>query len=143
MQYVDTSVLVAYLTPEVYSSQAIRTFCDTKRHPLAISLWTETEFFSALGIKYRTKQLTEAQALSVQKQYESLKDQFIWLPIIDRDYRTASDFLKHWQSGLRAGYALHLAVATNHNSLLLSLDERLVKAAKQLGIDAEGLRESK
>jgi uncharacterized protein len=96
-----------------------------------------------LGIKYRTKQLTEAQALSVQKQYESLKDQFIWLPIIDRDYRTASDFLKHWQTGLRAGDALHLAVATNHNSLLLSLDERLVKAAKQLGIDAEGLRESK
>ncbi len=142
MQYVDTSVLVAYLTPEVYSAQAIRAFCDTKRHPLAISLWTETEFISALGIKYRTKQLTEAQALLVQERYESLKNQFIWLPVIDRDYKTASDLLKHWQTGLRAGDALHLAVAANHNALLLSLDERLVKAAKELGIAAEGLRAS-
>lgn len=66
----------------------------------------------------------------------------VWLPVTDKDYQTASDLLKHWQTGLRAGDALHLAVATNHNSLLLSLDERLVKAAKQLGIDAEGLRES-
>lgn len=140
MQYVDTSVLVAYLTPEIYSAQAIRAFCDIKRHPLAMSLWTETEFFSALGIKCRTKQLTEAQAQAVKEKYASLKTQFILLSVTDKDYETATQLLKQWQTGLRAGDALHLAVASNHNSLLLSLDERLVKASKELGIAAEGLK---
>lgn len=142
MRYVDTSVLVAYLTPEAYSAQAIKIFCEPKNHPLAISLWTETEFFSVLGIKCRTNQLTEAQSLLVQEQYTSLKAQFIWLPITDSEYLTASNLLKHWQTGLRAGDALHLAIANNHSALLLSLDERLVKAAKQLNIAAQWLRET-
>lgn len=143
MQYVDTSVLVAYLVDETYSKQANQALREENRYPLAISLWTETEFFSALGIKCRTRQISETQWLDVQKQYHLLKAHFVWLPVTDKDYKTATDLLKGWQTGLRAGDALHLAVATNHNSLLLSLDERLLKAAKELGIAVEGLRESK
>ena len=142
MQYVDTSVLVAYLVEEIYSKQANQALREKNRYPLAISLWTETEFFSALGIKCRTRQISETQWLDVQQQYHLLKAHFVWLPVTDKDYKTATDLLKRWQTGLRAGDALHLAVATNHNSLLLSLDERLVKAAKELGIAAEGLRAS-
>jgi predicted nucleic acid-binding protein len=140
MQYVDTSVLVAYLVPETYSALAIQVMCEIHRKPLAISVWTETEFFSALGIKLRTQQLNEDDAQRVQERYQLLKSMFVWLPVTDKDYHTATHFIKHWQTGLRAGDALHLAIAANHNSLLLSLDERLVKAANTLNIPAEWLR---
>ena len=140
MQYVDTSVLVAYLAPETYSARAIQVMRDKDRQPLAISAWTETEFFSALGIKCRTKQLNEEEALRIEEQYQFLKPHFVWLPVTDRDYQTATNFLRHWQTGLRAGDALHLAVSKNHNALLVSLDERLVKAATQLNAAAEWLR---
>lgn len=79
MQYVDTSVLVAYLTPETYSATAIQVMLDINRQPLAISAWTETEFFSALGIKLRTKQLNEEQAKRVAQQYQSYKFSFLSL----------------------------------------------------------------
>lgn len=140
MQYVDTSVLVAYLTLETYSARAIQVMRDINRQPLAVSTWTETEFFSALGIKLRTKQLNEEQAQRVEKQYQLCKSSFIWLSVTDKDYQTASKLLKHWQTGLRAGDALHLAIATNHNALLLSLDERFAKAANMLNMPAEWLR---
>ena len=139
MQYVDTSVLVAYLVDETYSEQANKTLREENRYPLAISLWTETEFFSALGIKCRTKQITEIQWVEVQEKYFLLKPHFDWLPVIDSDYQTATELLKHWQTGLRAGDSLHLAIANRYNALLLSLDNRLVIAANQLGIAAECL----
>lgn len=142
MQYVDTSVLVAYLVDETYSEQANQALREENRYPLAISLWTETEFFSALGIKCRTKQITEIQWLAVQEKYFLLKPHFDWLPVTDSDYLTAIELLKHWQTGLRAGDALHLAIANRHNALLLSLDKRLVIAAKQLGMVAECLNQT-
>ena len=73
------------------------------------------------------------------EKYFLLKPHFDWLPVIDSDYQTATELLKHWQTGLRAGDALHLAIANRHKALLLSLDNRLVIAANQLGIVAECL----
>lgn len=140
MQYIDTSVLVAYLVEEAYSNLADQVFNEEHRQPLAISAWTETEFFSALGIKCRTKQITETQSLETQEQYLLLKPSLVWLPVTAQAYQTATELVKHWQTGLRAGDALHLAIANHHHALLLSLDERLVKAANILNLPAEWLR---
>ena len=142
MQYIDTSVLVAYLVSETYSELAIQTMRNAQRKPLAISTWTETEFYSALGIKCRTQQITEKQYRDVQEHYLSIKPNWVWLPVSDANYQMASHFLKHWQTGLRAGDALHLAIATHHNALLLTLDERLAKAAKVLSCSSEWLCEA-
>ena len=142
MQYVDTSVLIAYFVPETYSAQAEQALRDTGRYPLALSAWTETEFVSALGIKCRTGQLNEAQSLAVQRQYAEQAEKFIRLPVTDADFRVAGELLRDWRTGLRSGDALHLAVAHRHGALVLSLDERLVLAAGQLGIAAEWLRQA-
>lgn len=48
MRYVDTSVLIAYLTPE-------KAFMLSVGEHLAISSWSELELLSALGVKLRTK----------------------------------------------------------------------------------------
>ena len=53
MRYVDTSVLIAYLTRETGSDVA-EAFMRSQGEPLAISSWTEVELLSAFGLKVRT-----------------------------------------------------------------------------------------
>ncbi len=140
MHYIDTSVLVAYLVEETYSELADNVCTDENRQPLAISAWTETEFFSALGIKCRTEQITETQWFETQEQYLLLKPSLVFVPVLEKDYLTATNFVKHWQTKLRAGDALHLAIAANNDARLLSLDKRLAEAASYFNIPAEWLR---
>ena len=140
MHYIDTSVLVAYLIPEKYSSQAEEALRQPSHYPLALSLWTETELISALGIKCRTGQINESDMQKALDQYETLDGYFIRLQVQDEDYRNAAKLLQNWRTGLRAGDALHLAIAQRHSNIVLSLDERLVSAGLQAGIAAKCLR---
>jgi len=56
------------------------------------------------------------------------------LPNAD-DFDLAKTYLANHASGLRAGDALHLAVAKNHDSkAIYSLDKTLLKAGKMLGL---------
>ncbi|BCU07504.1 type II toxin-antitoxin system VapC family toxin [Allochromatium tepidum] len=140
MHYVDTSVLIAYLVPEKYSVLADLSLRDPAHRPLALSAWTETELVSALGIKCRTEQVEESDRRKALEQYERLRDHFVHLPVLHDDYLSAARLLQDWRLGLRAGDALHLAIAHRHSCITLSLDERLVKAGRQAGIAALCLR---
>jgi len=140
MRYIDTSVLVAYLLPETYSEQAERALQQPENYPLALSAWTETELHSALGIKCRTGQIEVPGMNAVLQQYYALRPHFLRLEVMDTDYRLANELLSHWRAGLRAGDALHLAIAKRYDCPIISLDERLVRAGVQAGIQAVGLR---
>jgi predicted nucleic acid-binding protein len=50
----------------------------------------------------------------------------------------ATQFLGHFQTGLRAGDALHLAVVSNHQYKIYTLDNGLMRAAKILQLDCCG-----
>jgi predicted nucleic acid-binding protein len=51
------------------------------------------------------------------------------------DFELAKEYLAHFQSGLRAGDALHLAVARNRGSeRIYSLDNTMLKAGRSLGL---------
>ncbi|MFG1466891.1 type II toxin-antitoxin system VapC family toxin, partial [Xanthobacter sp. DSM 24535] len=51
------------------------------------------------------------------------------------DYDLAKKFLGTFETGLRAGDALHLAIASNHQAgAIYSLDKVLFKAGKILGL---------
>jgi predicted nucleic acid-binding protein len=141
MHYVDTSVLMAYLVPETYSAQAEAALRNPAHTPLAVSAWTETELVSAFGIKCRTKQIDESDMQKGLAQYEALRGFFVHLQVRHEDYRSAGTLLKDWRLGLRAGDALHLALAQRHSCVMLSLDERLVNAGQQAGIAAICLRQ--
>jgi hypothetical protein len=53
------------------------------------------------------------------------------------DFDLATRFLQHYRTGLRSGDALHLAIAQNHNAdRFFTLDAKLIKAAKMVGIPA-------
>jgi len=49
-------------------------------------------------------------------------------------FRTAAAFADQYALGLRAGDALHLAIAAEHGATLCTLDRRLADAGGALGV---------
>ena len=71
MIYLDTSVVVALLTPEESSSRALDWFAQS-REPLISSDWLITETHSALGMKQRLHGLSAEARLAAGQQFERL-----------------------------------------------------------------------
>jgi len=136
MHYLDTSVLVPLFLPEE-TSERIQSWFETQgAEGLAISDWTLTEFSSALGLKVRAKVLKAAQAQTAEDLLARLaKDSLQVLTPNRNDYACASTFLGRYALGLRAGDALHLAIARNAGAAAVySLDRKFVAAGRRLRI---------
>ena len=143
MLYLDTSFLVPYFVSEESSEKVEAYLRGLEGEELVLSAWTATEFVSALGLKVRTKQLDKSSASAALAAFRELGEgYFNWLAVSPGDFKAASAYLEKWNLGLRAGDALHLAVAkTNGVKKLLTLDERMLKAARALRIPAStGIR---
>lgn len=137
MLYVDTSILVAALTSESLTADAQDWLGRQQAGELAISDWVMTEFSAALSMKLRGGFLPapdRAEALAVFS--EMAEASFHVLPVTISDFRVAARFADQHSTGLRAGDALHLAVASNHGARIRALDKGLVAAAQALGISA-------
>ena len=135
MIYLDTSVVVALLTPEERSSSALDWFGQSCEH-LISSDWLITETHSALGIKQRHHGLSSAARQVAGEQFERLLEGGVELRSLDRErFRQAAELLQDPGLGLRAGDALHLAVALHsHCTHLASFDSRMQQAAAALGM---------
>lgn len=134
MQYVDTSVLVSLFVPEP-DSATVRAWFDAR--PTAsfiISDWTLVEFASAMGLKVRRGALRRAQASTACSLMNRLaEDSFRIVTPTRDDYRRAAGYLARHELGLRAGDALHAAIAQGEGALeLITLDRRLVAAGRRL-----------
>jgi uncharacterized protein len=77
---------------------------------------------------------TPAQAQAVRQELiHMLEESFRLLLPTAADFATAASFLETPQTGLRAGDALHLAIAANHSiRKIYTLDQGFIKAGKQL-----------
>ena len=63
----------------------------------------------------------------------------VWIPN-PGDFERAVELLQNFESGLRAGDALHLAIVLNHEAeCLYTLDSGLEDAAKALDIAVENI----
>jgi len=135
MIYLDTSVVVALLTPEERSAQALDWFAQS-RDPLISSDWLITETHSALGIKQCHHGLSSEARQAAGEQFERLLQGTVELRSLDRDrFRQASELLQDLALGLRAGDAFHLAVALHSRcTRLASFDVRMQQAATALGM---------
>jgi uncharacterized protein len=140
MRYVDTSVLMAFLLPESGSELAER-LMTSPGALLAFSSWTELELLSALGIQIRRKLITRRGA---QKAVDAFADlvapTLVRLAVDDNDHRMAAHMLNGWQTGLRAGDALHLALVRQHQAELWTFDRTMSKAASHFGLQCHLLR---
>lgn len=135
MLYLDTCLLIPLFVPEAASDKVRDFFAENAAQPLAISTWTQTEFFSAISLKVRTAQISRDQADTALRAFQEIADESltIFLPS-GKAYKHSLELLTNFDSGLRAGDALHLAIAREHHAILVTLDQLMLDAAKSSGI---------
>jgi predicted nucleic acid-binding protein len=126
MIYVDTSVLVALFTNEATASRIVLWYADETR-PLVSGDWCTTEFASALALKQRTGQLTREQSDTSWQVFSDFCSNGLRLLALDREvFIQAAQLVRNSKNGLRAGDALHLALALHVQAeALFTLDIRL------------------
>lgn len=137
--YVDTSVVVALLTNEPKTPEVVSWYTGLQEIPIAAD-WLLTEFSSAVSLKIRTGQLSEANAKLVRKEFDQFVEGGIRFAQVSREaFRNTGVMIEQHQDGLRAGDSLHLAVAMELGvTHMATLDGNLAKNADQRGLEIIG-----
>lgn len=110
---------------------------------MAVSQWTRVEVFSALAREVRAKALPAGDANEAIVRFDDMVRRAFTVLLPDQaDFETAARYVGRFETGLRAGDALHLAVATNRSaSAIYTLDNSLISAGKILGLPVKsGIR---
>ncbi|MDY6982815.1 MAG: type II toxin-antitoxin system VapC family toxin [Pseudomonadota bacterium] len=141
MRYFDTSFLVPLIVPEASSAKVEAKLMRIEPGTLCISHWTRVEFASMIAREVRMGGLHEDAADAALVQFDELVEAsfHVWLPEA-ADYELARLYIRNFASKLRAGDALHLAIARNRGARIFhTLDKTLLHAAKLLRIKASAL----
>ncbi|MEO7243478.1 MAG: type II toxin-antitoxin system VapC family toxin [Variovorax sp.] len=136
MVYADSSCLVAMLVVEPRTDAVIEWLARHSKQPLCTADWCVSEVASALAIKVRTKQLTQPLADAAWESFEAACDGLLRLVNVESsDFMLAARLCRVGESGLRAGDALHLAVACRMKCRAMwSLDQKLNLNARANGL---------
>lgn len=89
------------------------------------------------------KTLTPDEAAIAIADFESkISPGFLLFPVGVADCELARQYLQQYETGLRAGDALHLAIAKNNNAqAIYSLDDKMIRAGRLLGLQvSRGIR---
>jgi len=133
--YLDTSALGALFFREPTAPAILNRLQSTQPGELGISAWTLTEMASVGAIKERTGHIGPAEraaALAAFQRFAS--DSLVLAEVEPSDFRQAARLLDLPVLALRAGDALHLAVARRLDASLGTLDIRQASAARHYGI---------
>lgn len=136
MSYLDTSVVVSAIVPDVYTT-TVRAWLAIQREPLAISRWVEAEFSSVCARCVRIGGLTTEQQNGARKLFDELVEsalEVVEVPPVA--FVLAAVIAEKSEFALRAPDALHIAVARVHGIPIASNDRRLVTGAPHFGVTA-------
>lgn len=142
MIYLDTSVMGAIFFREPGSAEVLNLLMAASRDGLTSSAWLLTEMASVGGIKERTGTIDSELRRDAMAQFQRFVSARVRIVEVDPgDFRTAALLLES-PYALRAGDALHLAMARRLRARIGSLDRRQIIAANGLGISVEALTPS-
>ena len=136
MLYFDTSFLAPLILPEATSGKIEAFVRELPAAQFTVSHWTRVEFSSLLAREVRMGELDADTAAQADAKFEAVVEESfsVVLPNAD-DFSLAKEYLVHFETGLRAGDALHLAIARNHRAqVIYSLDKTHLRAGKLLGL---------
>jgi predicted nucleic acid-binding protein len=137
--YLDTSVIVSMFTTDAHTPRAA-TFLARAKDRLALSDWVATEFTSALAIGIRIGRLTAYEREAAESAFQSWHDREPFAFAVEpNDIRVARSLIRLTAHPLRAGDALHIAIAQRMGCSLGTFDAGMRDAAIDLGMQAEDL----
>jgi predicted nucleic acid-binding protein len=103
---------------------------------LTVSRWTMVEFASVLGRHGRGGRIDRAFAAEVTARFDTLVlATFHILSPTVAEFSLARQWLADPARGLRAGDALHLAIANNNKApAIFTFDKNMLRAGRELGL---------
>ena len=133
MIYIDTSALVPVFIREP-KSEAVISWLESSGERLAISEWSLVEFASAATIKVRTGQVAPNLAKQSTARAREFARKHCTVAVPGREeFRRAAELAGDGSLKLRAGDALHLAIAESLGAQgILCLDAAMSSSAKSL-----------
>jgi predicted nucleic acid-binding protein len=136
MIYIDTSALVPVFIREP-KSEAVIGWLESSGERLAISEWSLVEFASAAAIKVRTGQAAPNLAKQATARVREFAQKHCTVAVPGREeFRRAAELAGDDTLKLRAGDALHLAIAASLSAQgILCLDDAVIESAKSLGMN--------
>jgi predicted nucleic acid-binding protein len=136
MLYLDTSLVVSLIAVEPSTSAAQQWLGEQGVEELVISDWVITEASSALSMIQRVTGLDGHARSRAERNLQALTAAVLGnLPVTRQAFRTAATTAGRADLSLRAGDALHLAVAAEHGARVATRDARQAEAGNRLGLD--------
>ena len=135
MIYLDTSVAIPMFAPEA-ASGSILAWLDTCQDDLVSADWILTEFASALLVKVRRGDLTEKHARLIWDNFDVFSRSGLRLvPVTRSAFVGAAELIRKAAGALRAGDALHLAMAIEVGATgVATADDQLDHSASAQGL---------
>src|SRR5208282_87547 len=143
MLYFDTSFITPIFRKKATSTSIEHFLQQQTAGELAISHWTRVEFCSVLARDVRMGVIEPQAAIDLDAQFEMTVARSFIVLLPDRDdFDLCKRYLRRFDTALRVGDALHLAIANNRGArTFYTLDRKLLRAGRLLGLPvAAGIR---
>jgi hypothetical protein len=132
--YLDASFLVSLYCPDVFSARAIA-FLQKNLPTAIVSDFAAVEFSSAVSKRARVGQMTDVQARQALLAFDGSVPRVMHrVQLESADLVAADGYLRRFQLKLRTADAVNIAIAQRHSATLVSFDQNMVAAAKQLAL---------
>jgi predicted nucleic acid-binding protein len=132
--YLDTSVLAAVFFREPTARAVAAALRAHAKDKLTISGWTLTEMASVAALKERTRVVSpDARDNALRAFHRFASTELHVVEVEAFDFRSAARLIEQ-VTNLRAGEALHLAIAHRLEARIATLDGRLAQAAAARGV---------
>lgn len=139
-RYLDTSLLIPLFIKEPRTPDVHAWFSAIAAPALVVSEWGVTEFASAASIKTRTGEIDGDERAKAQEAFRRfVTGKVKRVEPETADFQRAAELCDCWQLGVRAGDALHLAIAERLGLTICTLDKGMLDAARALGMLVEAV----